>query len=58
MISLPAAPSTFHKAASGLRGGDALHLAVALEAKVKHILTLDAVFARNAKAMKLIAIAL
>jgi uncharacterized protein len=45
-------------AASGLRAGDALHLAVALEAKVKHVLTLDAVFERNAKAMGLITIEL
>jgi uncharacterized protein len=62
---LPIDPSTFHKAAlmaldatSGLRAGDALHLAVALEAKVKQILTLDTVFERNAKAMKLITVEL
>lgn len=62
---LPTEPPIFQKAAlmaldaaSGLRAGDALHLAVALEAKVKHVLTLDAVFERNAKAMGLITIEL
>ncbi len=57
---LPAEPATFHKAAlmtldatTGLRAGDALHLAAALEAKVKYMLTLDNVFARNAKKMKI-----
>lgn len=53
-------PATFRKAAlmaldaaSGLRAGDALHLAAALDAKAKHLLTLDAVFAHNARKMKL-----
>jgi predicted nucleic acid-binding protein len=57
---LPAEPATFHKAAlmtldaaTGLRAGDALHLAAALDAKVKHMLTLDGMFARNAKKMKI-----
>lgn len=57
---LPAELATFHKAAlmtldaaSGLRAGDALHLAAALDAKVKRMLTLDDVFARNAKKLKI-----
>lgn len=57
---LPAEPATFHRAAlltldvaTGLCAGDALHLAAALDAKVKHILTLDDVFARNAKKMNI-----
>lgn len=60
---LPAESATFHKAAlmtldatTGLRAGDALHLAAALEAKVKYMLTLDNVFARNAKKMKIIVV--
>jgi uncharacterized protein len=40
-------------AASGLRAGDALHLAVALGAQCKAIATLDAVLAANAKRLKL-----
>lgn len=57
---LPVDPATFHRAAvltldatTGLRAGDALHLAVALEAKVKSMATLDDVLARNAKRMKI-----
>jgi uncharacterized protein len=57
---LPVEPSTFHRAAvltldatSGLRAGDALHLAVAMDAKVKAMATLDDVLARNAKQMKI-----
>ena len=57
---LPIEPAVFHRAAgltldtmSGLRAGDALHLAVALEAKVKSMATLDNVLARNAKHMKI-----
>jgi uncharacterized protein len=57
---LPIAPATFHKAAlltmdgaSGLRAGDALHLACALEAKVKGMATLDVLLAKNAKLFKL-----
>jgi predicted nucleic acid-binding protein len=54
---LPAEPRVFHQAASmtlhaasGLRSGDALHLATALDAQASHLLTLDQVFARNAQA--------
>lgn len=53
-------PSTFHRAAllaldakSGLRAGDALHLAAALDAKATSIATLDDVLARNARRMKI-----
>jgi predicted nucleic acid-binding protein len=51
---------TFHKAAqltldatTGLRAGDALHLACALDAKASGIVTLDKVMANNAKRLKL-----
>jgi len=40
-------------AATGLRAGDALHLAAALEAKTRSIATLDEVLARNARRMKI-----
>jgi hypothetical protein len=57
---LPIESATFHRAAiltldaaSGLRAGDALHLASALDSKVKSIATLDNVLATNAKRMKL-----
>jgi uncharacterized protein len=57
---LPVESSTFHRAvvltldaATGLRAGDALHLAGALDAKVKTMATLDDVLARNAKRMKI-----
>lgn len=57
---LPVEPGTFHRAAiltldaaSGLRAGDALHLAAALDAKAKHVATLDDVLVKNAKRMKL-----
>ncbi|TAN51780.1 MAG: PIN domain-containing protein [Methylococcaceae bacterium] len=57
---LPIEPSTFHRAAvlildaaSGLRAGDALHLAAALDIKAKSIATLDDVLAKNARRMKL-----
>lgn len=57
---LPMEPATFHRAAvltldaaSGLRAGDALHLAAALAAKAKSMATLDDVLAKNAKRMKL-----
>jgi len=50
----------FHKAAfltldaaTGLRAGDALHMASALQANVKRMATLDDVFARNAKQRKI-----
>lgn len=53
-------PNTFHRAATltldantGLRAGDALHLAVALAANAKSMATLDEVMARNAKRLKL-----
>jgi predicted nucleic acid-binding protein len=57
---LPIEQGTFHRAAvltldaaSGLRAGDALHLATALDIKVKSIATLDDVLAKNATRMKL-----
>jgi uncharacterized protein len=57
---LPIEPATFHKAAlltmdsaSGLRAGDALHLACALEAKAKGMATLDVLLAKNAQLFKL-----
>ena len=40
-------------AATGLRAGDALHLASALHANVKRMATLDDVFARNARQRKI-----
>ena len=53
-------PATFHRAAvltldatTGLRAGDSLHLAAALEVKAKSMATLDEVLAKNAKRMKL-----
>jgi uncharacterized protein len=57
---VPVEPATFHRAAilsldqaSGLRAGDALHLAAALDAKAKSMATLDEVLAKNAKQLKL-----
>lgn len=57
---LPVEATTFHKsamltmdAAAGLRAGDALHLACAIEAKALGIVTLDAVMAKNAKRFKM-----
>ena len=57
---LPVDPATFHRAAvltldatTGLRAGDSLHLAAALEVKAKSMATLDEVLAKNAKRMKL-----
>jgi uncharacterized protein len=57
---LPLEPAIFHKAAlltmdsaSGLRAGDALHLACALDAKAKGVATLDVLLAKNAKLFKL-----
>lgn len=62
---LPVEPASFHRAAllsqdmaSGLRAGDALHLAAALDSKAKSMATLDAVLAKNAKLMKLKLVAL
>lgn len=57
---LPLEPPAFHRAAaltldaaSGLRAGDALHLAAALEVGAKRLATLDEVQARNAVARNL-----
>ncbi len=56
---LPVEVMTFHRAAmltmdaaAGLRAGDALHLACAMEAKAQGMVTLDAVLARSAKRFK------
>lgn len=56
---LPVDVMTFHKAAlltmdaaAGLRAGDALHLACAMQAKAQGMVTLDAVLAKNAKRVK------
>jgi uncharacterized protein len=58
-------PATFHKAAmltmdtaSGLRAGDALHLACAPEAKANGMATLDVPLAKNAKLFKLKSVAI
>ena len=40
-------------AAAGLRAGDALHLACAIQANAQGIVTLDTVLAKNAKRLKL-----
>jgi len=57
---LPIETMTFHKAAvltmdaaTGLRAGDALHLACALDAKAQGLVTLDIVMAKDAKRLKL-----
>ena len=56
---LPVEAMTIHKAAmltmdvtAGLRAGDALHLACAMEAKASGMVTLDAVLAKNSKRCK------
>lgn len=56
---LPVEATTFHKAAmlsmdatAGLRAGDALHLACAVEAKAAGMVTLDTVLAKNSKRCK------
>lgn len=56
---LPVEPASFHRAAvltldatAGLRAGDSLHLAVALDAKVHAMATLDDVLAKNAGRLK------
>ena len=56
---LPVEAMTFHKAAmltmdasAGLRAGDALHLACAMQAKAEGFVTLDVVLAKNAKRVK------
>lgn len=57
---LPVEPATFHRGAvlmldagTGLRAGDSLHLAAALDVKAKQMATLDDVLANNAKRLKL-----
>ena len=57
---LPVEPAIFHRsamltldAATGLRAGDALHLAAALNAQAELMATLDDVLTRNAKRVKL-----
>jgi uncharacterized protein len=56
---LPVEVTMFHRAAvltldasAGLRAGDALHLACAMQAKAQGMVTLDAVLAKNAKRFK------
>jgi len=56
---LPVEVMTFHRAAmltmdaaAGLRAGDALHLACAMEAKAQGMVTLDAVLAKKAQRFK------
>ena len=56
---------TFHRAAvltmdaaAGLRAGDALHLACALDAKAQGLVTLDVVMAKNAKRLKLMPVSI
>jgi predicted nucleic acid-binding protein len=58
-------PAHFHRAAelvldasSGLRAGDALHLACAEAAGVEQIATLDEVLSRNARRLKIKRVAL
>lgn len=60
LVLLPLEPRTFHRAAvltldasAGLRAGDALHLAAALDAKARGMATLDTVLAGNCRRMKL-----
>lgn len=62
---LPVEAMTFHRAAmltmdaaTGLRAGDALHLACAMANKAKGLVTLDVVLAKNAKRVKLKQIAI
>ncbi len=57
---VPVEPATFHRAAvlaldagSGLRAGDALLLAAALDVKAKGMATLDEVLAKYARRLKL-----
>ncbi len=57
---LPIQAMTFHRAAmltmnasAGLRAGDALHLACAMQANAQGIVTLDKVLAANAKRVKI-----
>jgi predicted nucleic acid-binding protein len=58
---MPVEFSTFNRAAAmtldastGLRAGDSLHLAAALEINAKSMATLDGVLAKNAKQMNLL----
>jgi predicted nucleic acid-binding protein len=58
---MPVEFATFNRAAAmtldastGLRAGDSLHLAAALEIKANSMATLDSVLARNAKRIKLV----
>ena len=62
---LPVEATTFHKAAmltmdaaAGLRAGDALHLACAMEAKAQGLMTLDTVMAKNVKRCKVKTVAI
>ena len=62
---LPVEIMTFHKAAvltmksaTGLRAGDALHLACAMEAKAKGLVSLDVVLVKNAQNHKIPPIAI
>ena len=62
---LPIEPATFYRAgvltldaSTGLRSGDALHLAAALEAKAKNMVTLDDVLGKNALRLKMALVAL
>jgi uncharacterized protein len=57
---IPIEPTLCHQAAKlimssslGLRAGDALHLACALEVKTKHMATLDRLLAKNAAQRKI-----
>lgn len=57
---LPLEPATYYRAGlltldatSGLRAGDALHLAAALEADARSLATLDEIFANNARRLGL-----
>ena len=59
LLLLPVETTTFHKAAvltleasAGLRAGDALHLACAIQAKAQGLVTLDVLLAKNAKRFK------
>lgn len=60
LVLLAPAPANFHRAAAlaldaatGLRAGDALHLACAEQAGAAHMATLDVALARNARALKM-----
>jgi predicted nucleic acid-binding protein len=65
LLLLPVEIKTFHTAAvltmkstSGLRAGDALHLACAIEAKAKGMVTLDIVLSKNAQHHKIPTVAI